>query len=254
MDVAHHYALLAGYGTALAGWLVCARLLPALWPRGAIISFAHPWREIGWALLAGLGVIAIGQLYVRGWLLPKTAVATPLLEALNQLLIFAPMLALPFLRRQPLATAWVPTHRIWARVLIGSALAALAILVFTQVVNGSDTFLHVFPRVYQPKNIGFLVQVWCEDFALAVVFVRLRAALGLPLTTVLVACLFAAGHVPTMIATGATAGELSRLLLDAALGVAVLIVVQRSADIWWFWCVHFALDMMQFYAAAPAAG
>ncbi len=37
------------------------------------------------------------------------------------------------------------------------------------------------------------------------------------------------------------------------LGVLVLVVLRRSQDIWWFWCVHFALDMMQF-DALPAAG
>jgi hypothetical protein len=28
----------------------------------------------------------------------------------------------------------------------------------------------------------------------------------------------------------------------------VLYFLQRSSDVWWFWLLHFAMDMMQFYA------
>ena len=36
------------------------------------------------------------------------------------------------------------------------------------------------------------------------------------------------------------------LLRDAGLGMAVLLVLQRSRDVVWFWVVHFCLDMTQF--------
>jgi hypothetical protein len=31
------------------------------------------------------------------------------------------------------------------------------------------------------------------------------------------------------------------------LGVLALAVLYRSRDVWWFWMVHFALDMTQFF-------
>jgi hypothetical protein len=77
-------------------------------------------------------------------------------------------------------------------------------------------------------------------------------AYGLWATILLVAILFAAGHIPVMVVTGASLWELARLALDAGLGVVVLFIAQRSADVWWLWCVHFAMDMMQFVAAMPA--
>ena len=77
---------------------------------------------------------------------------------------------------------------------------------------------------------------------------RFRAAIGLTKTIVLVAVLFAAGHIPSLLATGAAVEDLIALLADAGLAIAVLCVLQRLADIWWLWCVHFAMDMMQFYA------
>jgi hypothetical protein len=56
-----------------------------------------------------------------------------------------------------------------------------------------------------------------------------------------------------MVVTGASLPDLARLVLDAGLGVVVLFIAQRSADVWWLWCVHFAMDMMQFVAATPTS-
>ncbi len=60
------------------------------------------------------------------------------------------------------------------------------------------------------------------------------------------AVLFAAGHVPVLVSGGASVAELLHLVLDAALAVGVILVLQRSRDIVWFWCLHFCLDMTQF--------
>ena len=57
---------------------------------------------------------------------------------------------------------------------------------------------------------------------------------------------FAGGHVPAMVSQSMTWLELAGLLRDAGLGVAVILVLQRSRDVVWFWCVHFCLDMTQF--------
>ena len=84
MPVAHHYALLVGYGAAVGGWLVVARLFPTLWPRRDAVTFPSAWKEVAWACLGVLGVIAIGQLYVRRWLLPADGPLAPLVEAGNQ--------------------------------------------------------------------------------------------------------------------------------------------------------------------------
>ena len=192
MQLAHHFALLAGYGTAIVGWLVLARLFPGLWPRREPVRFATPWREVGWACLGVLGVILVGQLYVRRWMLPTWEPLAPLIEAVNQALIFSPILAVPLLRGHGLDSAWLPLDRLGARLLVGIALAAAAILAFTLVRAGSDLWPQVYPRVYHPGNFGLAVQVLCEDVAIAILFVRLRAAIGLRGTIVLVACLFAA--------------------------------------------------------------
>ena len=86
-----------------------------------------------------------------------------------------------------------------------------------------------------------------EDLTVALLLSRLVAGLGRPwVAVVVVAALFAAGHVPTMLERGAGTTELAWLLRDVGLGVLVLSAVVRGRDILWFVPVHFAMDMTQF--------
>jgi hypothetical protein len=259
--LSHHYALFVSYAIAMLAWGRIARRSGSLWATPATFGFARPRREMGVFAAALLLVLAIGQLFARDLLLPARGVPDPVVDAANQLLIFAPIIALPFVRRRALfteagpadarsvfASMWLPLDRVWARLLTGGALSLVAVLVFTSVRSGSDAFVQVVARVYSPSNLGHWTQVFCEDIAIAVLFVRVRTLLGLWRTIAGAAVLFAAAHVPALVAGGASPGELAGLALDAALGVMVLYFVQRSADVWWFVWVHFALDMMQFHA------
>jgi hypothetical protein len=83
--------------------------------------------------------------------------------------------------------------------------------------------------------------------------VRFASALGSRRTVLIVAVLFALAHIPAMLSGGATIASFGHLGWDVGLAVGVLAVLQRSGDIWWFWMVHFALDMMQFYAVPGGA-
>lgn len=248
MPLSHYWALLAGYVTALIGWIIFARLLPASWPRCELIVFPHPWRELGYALLAAVGVIVLGQAYVRGQLLPSKATEQPVLDAVNQLLIFSPVFVLLYLRKHSLKTVWLPTDRVWPRILAGIVLALAALAVFLQVQAGSASLSTVLSRIVQPRNCSYLVQVLLEDIVVAFLFVRIAAAIGVRAAIVMTGILFAAGHIPTLLAQGVTFPELATLFLDAGLGVLMISVLQRSSDVWWFWMVHFAMDMTQFYS------
>jgi hypothetical protein len=89
-----------------------------------------------------------------------------------------------------------------------------------------------------------------EDLAIAVLFVQIAAALHPRWAILLVAALFAGGHLPALFANGASAGEMFGLVRDFGLGVLVIGTLWRGADIIWFWPVHFALDMTQFLQEA----
>lgn len=250
----HYPSLFVAYGGALAAWVLLWRLFPGLWPKQEPYPFERPWREVGYALLAGLAVVAIGQLYLRGIRLPERGAAEPVLNGLNQLLIFAPVPLLLVIRKQPPETAWLRFDGFGWRIGAGLGLALWAILIYTLAREGAGPWWQVVPRVYAYANIGMAVQVFLEDLTIAVLVVRLRSAMGTAGTIVLVAALFAAGHIPTMVSEGASLGEMASLIGDTALGVGVIAVAIRAQDIWWLWCVHFAMDMMQFERISGVAG
>jgi hypothetical protein len=250
MEFTHYQALFLGYGVAMGGWFIFKRVIPKLWPACPIISFERSWREVGWAFLACLGIIAIGQLYQAGIRLPRSDSLGQIFEGVNQLMIFSPVFLLLYLRKHSLSSAWINTKDIWLRIAVGFVLALLAILVFTLFKSESDGWWLVVQRVYRYQNLSHLIQVFCEDVTIAVLFVRIRSALGLRGTILLVAVLFALGHIPAMLSAGVTFGELGGLVLDALLGIWVIFVVQKSADILWFWMIHFAMDMMQFWSVS----
>jgi hypothetical protein len=246
--LSHHYSLLIGYLLALLAWDRVAHRRKSLWPAADAPAFARPWLEVACFVVALTAVLGIGQLYVRHWLLPARGPAAQAVEALNQVIIFSPVLALPLVRRQGFASAWLPLDRVGARIAIGIVLSLVATLAFTSVRAGSAPWVDVIRGVYHPKNVGNLVQVLCEDVAMAILFVRLRAAIGVVGSILAVAALFAAAHIPAMLAGPVGADEITGLVADAGLAVVVLYFLQRANDVWWFWWVHFAMDMMQFYA------
>jgi hypothetical protein len=242
----HYPALVIAYLVGLGGWLVTSRWWLPIWPLEPVEDFAKPWREFGIAVAGGVGILVMGQLWSRGIRLPEQGVFGPILGSINQLLVFAPILLVVLLRRHPWATAWLPSGRVVPRLLAGLALSAVAVTTYSLLREGTDAPWVLFGRIWRYENADKMVQVFLEDLTIAVLFVRLAGSIGTRWAVVLVACLFAVGHIPAMIAGGASASELSGLLRDAGLGIAVILVLQRSRDVVWFWCLHFCLDMTQF--------
>jgi hypothetical protein len=231
----------------LGGWLLVSRRLPKVWPiEPDQALFTRPWREFGFALLGALGILVMGQLWMMGIRLPEKGALGPVMGAINQTLIFAPILLVVVLRRQPWTTAWLPRTRIPIRLLVGLVLAILAATAYSLLREGADGPWLLLGRIWRYEHIDTMVQVFLEDLTIAILFVRLAAAIGGRRATVTVACLFAAGHIPVMVSQGATWIEVAGLLRDAGLGVAVILALRRSRDVVWFWFIHFCLDMTQF--------
>jgi hypothetical protein len=244
----HYPPLAIAYLVGLVGWLAVTRFGLRPWPFEPIATLAHPWKEFGIALAGAIGVLAVGQLWSRGIHLPERGALGPVCGAIDQVLIFAPILLVPRLRRQTSATAWLPRGRLAERLLVGLALAGLAVTAYSLLRAGASAPWIVFGRIWRYAHLDKMVQVFLEDVTVAILFVRLSSAIGSRWATGIVACLFAAGHIPAMVSRGAAWPELEGLLRDAALGVAVILVLQRSRDVVWFWCIHYCLDMTQFAA------
>ena len=241
----HTEVLAIAYGTVCLLWLALSRLLP-YWRAPVRPSFEHPWREVGYALLAALLVIGLGQLWLRGVRLPNDTAWRPVFESINQIVIFSPMLLLLLLRRQPLTSAWLPGRNVPPRLAIGLGLAVIALAIYTALERGAPGIQSALPRVFDPGKSHVAVQVLLVGVAIAILLVRLGAALTNKWAVIVVAALFAGGHIPTMVSEGTSSAQLIGLLRDFGLGILVVGTAVRGADILWLWPVHYALDMTQF--------
>jgi hypothetical protein len=246
--MSHTLTLVIAYATICALWWGVSRVVP-LWRQVERPTFSRPWVEVGFALVAVIMVLLLGQLWSRGIRLSASGAWQIVAESVNQLVIFCPVVLLPVIRKQSLASAWVQRRRLWARLGIGVALAMVALLVFSVLEGGGGSYWGTIRAVFRLTNAHFAVQVLLEDVAIAVVFVRVAAALHPRWAILLVAALFAVGHLPALLASGASAAEVFGLVRDFGLGVLVIGTLWRGADIAWLWPVHFALDMTQFLRA-----
>lgn len=242
----HYPALVVGYAAAMVGWLLLSWRFRDLWPAARPVEFPHPWRSIGAVMIGGVAVLLVGQAFVRGWLLPEQGPLGPVLGAVNQVVIFAPLLLVPMLRKETAASAWLSMQRLPARLAAGAGLAVLALGMYTLVRDGSDGLPAVLPHAFSYGRLDEAVQVLLEDITIAILFVRIAAAVGPRKATALVALLFAVGHIPALLAGGAAPAELLSLVRDVLLAIALITILRRSRDIVWFWPVHFVMDMSQF--------
>ena len=245
----HSWLLATAYAAICAMWWGLSRLIP-LWRDAQRPQFAQPWREVGIVLLAVVGTLLLGQLWVRGIRLNMTGPWAPVGESINQIIIFGPIIAVPILRRHGWASAWIRRDQIAIRLAIGLVLALVALLLFSTLEREAASWSDAVREVFAPSRAHLAVQVLLEDVAIAILFVRVAAAMGPRRAVMIVAALFAAAHIPSMITRGDTGAELVALLRDAGLAMLVVGTAWRSADIAWVWPVHYALDMTQFLGRA----
>lgn len=215
-----------------------------IWKSESNIEYEHPAREFLYVFLAGIGIIGIGQIYMAGIRLPQDFI---LLEAINQIFIFSPILLLLFIRHKNLSSAWVVPDRALLKISAGLVLAVIAIFIYS-LVGSEKSFMDILIDTYSPKNFAYLIQVLLEDIVIAALFIRLKKTTSLKTALILVSVIFAAGHGPAMVSKGFPIEEFYSLFLDAGLGLFLCYTLNKTNDILWFWMVHFAMDMMQFYA------
>ncbi len=245
MDWSYYLYLYPAYAFGLLAWHFSQRHR-AVVPDAAEPGSTRPAFEFLLVILAVVGTILIGQVYQADYLLPESGSWRPLTGAINQVLIFAPILALVPFRGQPWTSAWIPAQGRGRSILWGLGIAIAAILLHLGLRGLLSRTGEVLLSVYHPKNFHLMVQVLLEDLAIAIAFVRLQQWIGKTSAMIVVGSLFALAHIPAMLAEGFQASQLIGLSLDAGLTIAVLWVLSYHRNILWLWMLHYAMDMMQF--------
>lgn len=243
--MSHSLFLAVGYTVACLLWWATSHVVP-LWKNPVRPTFARPWREVLWVLLGVVATLGLGQLWSAGIKLKGDGAIGTVAESINQMIIFAPIMLVPILRRDGWASAWIQPHALLQRLAIGVVFALVVLFAFSHLQLGAPSFADTLRGVYAPSKAHLAVQVLLEDLAIAILFVRFSAALGHRKAIAAVAFLFVAAHIPALVANGYTDGDLTGLIRDFGLGIVVVGTAWRSADIAWLWPVHFALDMTQF--------
>jgi hypothetical protein len=207
------------------------------------VQFQRPWLELALLAIGIAGVIGVGQLFVAKMLLPEE---NELFESLNQVLIFAPgVIVLVFLR--PFwPKNFLPLDRAASGLGLGLVLALLAFTAFIAASRGMGAWAGAAGQMANADHISIVVQVALEDLLIAALAARLTAATNVWVAIGVTAALFAAGHIPAMLAEGATLTELWALVLDTGLGVLVVGAIIASRNVWWFIPVHSVMDLTQF--------
>lgn len=244
----HYIALMPAYGTVALLWFLIHRKFRKPWDEEIEIQFSKPWLELIFAFLAIVFILILGQIYQNDMLVSNKN--NQFIDSINQFIIFSPTVALLLIRKQSLQTIWLPKSNIPIRLLVGLCLAFFALLVYWIIRKDASDFSSILINTYNPKNISHFVQVFMEDITIALLFVRLIAWIGRKWSIVIVSFLFAAGHIPALISNGFVINEISGLLIDVAIGVIIFAALSKSKDIWWFFVVHFTLDMTQFYGGS----
>ncbi|MGP1273422.1 MAG: hypothetical protein ACTS22_08805 [Phycisphaerales bacterium] len=256
----HYTGLFAAYGTLVLLTLALVGrqrrgdgTRRGLWPACERVDLPRPWLDVGLFFVAAIGVITVGQLYMAGWLLPTAGPLGWLAEAANQALIFASIPLLLILRRQGPSTALLSGQKLGRRALAGVLLAAAAIGAYIAAApaTAGDVADAARAELADGRLLAHAVQVFMEDLAVAVLLVRLAAALRSEWAAgVGVALLFAGAHIPAMLAGGDLVEPVAYLHrgLDATIGVVVMVGLLKTRDLLWLFPTHLALDLTQFAA------
>lgn len=236
------------YLTACGGWLALARMqmLRTLWNEQPFPSTDCRWLDLAIGLLAAFGVLALGQAYRAGWLLPHTGsyVVQRLLWVADNLIIYAPIFLVLVARRQSARTILLPTARLGTRVGVGVVLGLLSVVLFLTMRGELGRLPGILKSAVDFKRLTDFVPVFLEGVALAFVLVRMRWVTGRAVTVLVPAVLFAAAHIPSGLAEGKSAVEIAAFfVLNVALVAVILDVVQRAQDIVWLSFVHYLMDI-----------
>lgn len=247
----YYFVLIASYGVALLGWWLASSKFPSLLVNQPQNKIQKPWLQVVGVIVAGIITILIGRLYSLGFLLPKLNIDDlNISESINQLLIFIPFFIFLLITKQSWASAWLPFKSWYYRLGAGIILSIMAILVFV-VLSQKRSLGDVISNVYHIKNTHYLVQIFMEDFAIALLLSRLATALGSKFfiwALMIVGVIFAGGHIPNNLEDFGVTFSLISLSLDAGLLIFAGVLLYRSRDFLWIWPIHFAMDMMQFYS------
>lgn len=245
-ELMDYLAVGVGYGASLGGWYGITRAFPSLWVEGAEPRFAKPRSELGWALLAAVGVMLLSTAYTLWMPQSLTGLAREGVFWVALLIIWSPVFLVLALRRQGLETCFMsprglPVKLAWG--IVASLIGVTAYLLVKRQLAEPGQILEAFRGVRLTPLFQGLLQFFGFGFLLA----RLVAVLGRGWGSVLCGALYGLAKYPLyMTVYGMDFATATAVIAFSALvaGLAIYLVTDRK-DLLVPALVHTLMDQVQ---------
>lgn len=217
------------------------------WKIEPIRSSEKPWLDFAWAIAAAIGILAIGQVYSAGYLIPHTKQSwlNLIIWPLNNVIIFSPIALVLVFRSQSAQTVFLSTNNIGKKLLFGLASSIVGVFVFLLLRGELSRIPEIVSHSIEPKTLTNFPAIFFENVAVAFLFVRLKWVAGIKWAIAIPAILFALAHVPGSIAEGDPISHIiTFFFLTGGLTTVILYTAYRSRDIIWLGIVHYLMDVV----------
>ena len=239
-------SIIAVYMCVCLTWLLARKLIKTeQWPEEEDPYTDRKWIDVLMVVAVAAGVLALGQVYRAGWLLPDFHGKWKYLSGcINLSIPFLPIFLCLIVRRQATNTIWMTTNAIGWKLIVGTAAAIVGMLVFYVARWDFTALPGVVGKSFSLHSLSHAPAVFLEAVAIAFVFVRLKWVAGTIAAIFIPSVLFAIAHVPSGIEAGRSVPELLAFFaLNVFLPAAIFATVARSRDIIWIAIPHYFLDV-----------
>jgi hypothetical protein len=130
------------------------------------------------------------------------------------------------------------------KLITGLVLGIAAVAIYLGVSGRLGDLPGVLLESVMPRSLEHALPVFLEGVALAFLFVRIRWTFGLPAALLIPSLLFAISHIPRQLNDNLPPEHIALYFaLNTLLPVAILYVVQLSADVIWLGIIHYLMDV-----------
>ncbi|MEO9485630.1 MAG: CPBP family glutamic-type intramembrane protease [Ekhidna sp.] len=237
--------LTVAYLSICGSWFLLNRMNRS-WDIEPIKSSDKPRMDFILGMAAAIAILAIGQLFSAGYLIPtsQNELVNLLIWPLNNVIIFSPIAAALILRSQSAQTVFLSTKNMGLKLLFGLASSVLGIFIFLVIRGELQRIGEIATHAIELETLSNFPAIFFENVAVAFLFVRLKWAVGIKWAIGIPAVLFALAHVPGSIAEGDPIGHIiTFFVLTGSLTTVILYTAYRSRDIFWLGIVHYLMDV-----------
>lgn len=240
--MSHYLAIITAYAAvAVLVWLA-ALLHPESIPAAREYALNNRILQLGLFLLAVAATAALQVVENRGWLLPDD---DPTTAALNQLVIFFPLVIYLIAQRTP-AAALVPLQGLLRSLAGGVALSLVALAAYIAARGTMEFAPELVGRVFAADQIDRFAQIMLLDLGLATVLALVIGGWSRKVAFFVLCAMVILTHVVAGYHAGQGLDAAGAVLLGSAVGIGLLSAIIHTRNAAWFLPVHAMLGVLLF--------